>query len=196
MAFNSKRKVVGIGLFALALIGCAGFMIYTASMLQSHEVSQTKSSTSVSQAQAMTWEGEGLLLELTREGIDYDKFGFDGRLVSAMRAEEVLPEDDFEKLREWVRGNVEWTVMPVDRERSIEKVIAVVPIVAKGSGQMGEEYETAAVFARFIVIYGVGGQFPGIQGYRLEGPPFVVFGIMDNKYDWREARCEGEGIGC
>lgn len=145
-----------------------------------------------SQGTSPRWQDEALLVSLTREGIDNGNFGLQGRLVSAMRAEDaILGEMPFIELEKWVEENVKWEVHPVDRNRSTDGAVAVVPVLAKGHGHTGHEYEQVSVAMPFIVLYGVGGEFPGVMGYKEDGAPFIVHGIFENKYDWREARCEG-----
>ena len=133
----------------------------------------------------------GRLQELTEEGIANDSFGLRGRLASELRRNESYPaEYGFEETRDWVERHVEWEVVGLDGNRSHGDV-AVVSVRAVAQGDLGRDFEQLVVVANFVVIYGVGGEFPGIMGYELDGPPFVVRGILSNKYDWRKSRCEG-----
>ena len=128
-----------------------------------------------------------LLIELTREGIENGNFGLRGRLVSGMRADVSFPEEfDFEEVEAWVDRNVRWGVAGLDRERSVGDA-AVIGMRANGQGTLGRDFEDAVVVAQFIVMYGVEGEFPGLLGFRADGPPFVIWGILANKYDWRIA---------
>ena len=128
-----------------------------------------------------------LLVELTREGIENGRLGLQGRLVSGMRTDARFPHEfGFEEVEVWVERNVRWEVVGLDRERSVGEV-AVMEVRARGQGTLGREFENAAVAARFIVMYGMGGEFPGLLGFRADGPPFVVWGILSNDHDWRVA---------
>ena len=132
----------------------------------------------------MSWEDEELLMELTEEGVLNDRFGLQGQLTSVMRADGALPENlGFGDVRGWVDRNVEWTVLPVDTGRSVRGAVTVVLVKAVGYGQLGKEYEKAAVNMRFVVLYGVEGEFPGLHAYRADSAPMVLHGIFDNKYD-------------
>ncbi len=128
-----------------------------------------------------------LLTELTREGIENGHFGLQGSLVSGMRADRDFPREfGFEEVEAWVERNVRWEVTGLDRERSVGDV-AVMEVRARGQGTHGRDFEDAAVAARFIVMYGMGGEFPGLLGFRADDPPFVVWGILANDHDWRVA---------
>ena len=128
-----------------------------------------------------------LLQELTEEGIENGHFGFQGRVASGMRVGVIGDHYGFAEVEEWVLREVEWDVGRVDRERSIEGAFAVVPVVARGAGDLGESHESAGVVARYMVLYGTAGEFPGLLAVRPDGEPLVIYDILENKYDWRIA---------
>ena len=106
-----------------------------------------------------------LLKELTEDGIENGTFGLQGLLTSEIRIAEGFPQEySFDDVREWVDRNMQWDVMGLDRTRSYGDV-AVMSVRAAGQGRLGREFEQAVVVAEFVVIYGVGGEFPGLFDY-------------------------------
>lgn len=131
----------------------------------------------------LPWKNGKKLQSVTEERIANGNLPLQSILISEIRAQQILPEDDYDTLTKWVEEHIEWTVVPVDHGRSIDGTLAVVPVVAKGSGQMGESFEQAAVSMKFIVLYGVGGKVPALFHYKIEGVPLVTHGIFTNDYD-------------
>ncbi len=197
MRSRSKLAMVNRVLTAvfIFMVGMAGG-VTSGTWGHSHSNSETRASESESAfvvgakkpvASDVVDEDLDLLVELTREGIENGRFGLQGRLVSGMLADARFPHEfDFEEVESWVERNVGWEVVGLDWERSVGDV-AVMEVRARGRGTLGREFEDAAVAARFIVMYGMGGEFPGLLGFRADGPPFVVWGILSNDHDWRVA---------
>ena len=125
---------------------------------------------------------------LTNEGITNGTIRLKPMLVSAMRAKDTLPLDDFDLLERWVDKYVHWIVDPSAHNFVLRKdAFVIMPVQAIGSGQMGEDYEMTSVVADFVVIYGIAGEFPQLMSYEMRGDPIIVHGIFAGDYDGRMA---------
>ncbi len=127
-----------------------------------------------------------LLTELTEEGIENGHLGMQGRVTSDVRAE-FIEDPGWDQVEAWVLREIDWEVGPIDQERSVKNAFAVVPVVARGVGRLGDGHESLAAVVRYMVLYSTAGEFPGLLGVRDYGEPLVIYAILENKYDWREA---------